>query len=432
MTFADAKTIYQKFREHPGISTDSRRITSGSLFFCLQGANFNGNHFARQALEQGAAFAVIDEAAYSTHPGCILVKDVLETLQEIARIHRRRFNIPVIAITGTNGKTTTKELIHVVLSREFRTIATQGNLNNHIGVPLTLLTLKHDTQIAIIEMGANHRGEIDQLCRIAEPNHGIITNIGKAHLEGFGGYEGVISTKTELYRFIASVHGKLFIDKDNPLLTGNAAGCSIVTYGSPRADLELISSSAKPYVEMQIRQGKKNLRTLHTRLYGGYNTKNILAAACIGRYFGVPAAAIVQAIESYEPANNRSQIIRTEANLLVMDAYNANPSSMEAAINTFAEADYENKTVILGDMLELGDETDHEHTKVMELLAGKKFREVYLVGPVFTRLNTRRENICFNDSELASLWFEHSKPTGSTILIKGSRGIKLENLLKDL
>ncbi len=456
------ESIYPIFQEHPVISTDSRKVPSGCLFFALKGDNFNGNLFARQALEQGAAFAVIDEpqANDSTHPQgdtqliddprYILVNNVLEFLQQLARYHRRQLSIPVIAITGTNGKTTTKELVNAVLSAKFRTTATQGNLNNHIGVPLTLLSVTAATEIAIIEMGANHPGEIDLLCRIAEPGFGLITNIGKAHLEGFGGYEGVIRTKTELYRYIHANKGTLFINKDNPLLMEHAAGTSQVTYGAaagqatydagtrqatygvPPANLAMTTMQATPCVEMEIVPHDQPAYSIKSKLYGGYNAPNILAAVTIGHYFGISSPAIAAAIGSYEPSNNRSQIMKTATNVLILDAYNANPSSMEAAVTTFAAAGYEDKTVILGDMLELGDETDTEHTRLMELVAEQKFTRVYLVGPAFTRLNTRRENTCFGDSELASLWFTHNKLQGSTILIKGSRGIRLEIIVETL
>lgn len=426
------ESIYQRFQEYPVISTDSRKISPGCLFFALKGDTFNGNHFALKALEQGASFAIIDEAILPSDPRLILVDDVLCSLQEIALMHRRKYSIPVIAITGTNGKTTTKELINAVLSQKFRTTATQGNFNNHIGVPLTLLNITPDTGIAIIEMGANHRGEIDQLCRIAEPNHGIITNIGKAHLEGFGNLEGVIMTKTELYRFIQANRGILFVNKDNPLLTRHASGDGVVTYGTAPATLGLTTFTADPYVKVDVKPEHQPAYTITSQLYGGYNTGNILAAAAIGHFFGVEANQIAAAIAHYTPANNRSQIVKTDSNTLIMDAYNANPTSMEAALESFASSGYENKVIILGDMLELGEDADAEHLRILELITGKDFTEIYLIGPTFTRLNTRRETICFQNTELANLWFNHHKPKNNTILIKGSRGIKLETLTPTL
>lgn len=422
------ESIYQKFQEHPVISTDSRKISPGCLFFALKGDNFNGNLFALKALEQGASFAITDEALHPSDPRVFLVDDVLTTLQQLALMHRRKFDIPVIAITGTNGKTTTKELINTVLLKKFNTTATAGNFNNHIGVPLTLLTITPATEIAIIEMGANHPGEIDQLCRIAEPNHGIITNIGKAHLEGFGNLEGVILTKTELYRYIRENRGTLFVNKDNPLLTQRASGTGVITYGTAPATLALTAFSADPYVKMEVKPEQQPAYTITSQLYGSYNTDNILAAAAIGHFFGVEASQIAEAVAHYIPANNRSQIVKTDSNLLIMDAYNANPTSMEAALESFASSGYENKVVILGDMLELGEDADEEHLKILEMLADKDFSAIYLIGPTFTRLNTRRETICFQNTELATLWFSHHPPKNNTILIKGSRGIKLETL----
>ncbi len=426
------ESIYSKFQEHPVISTDSRKIPPGCLFFALKGENFNGNLFARQALSQGAAFAVIDEEQIPSDPRFLVVENVLETLQKLAHHHHRQSAVIVIAITGTNGKTTSKELINAVLSKKFRTTATQGNLNNHIGVPLTLLAINRETEIAIIEMGANHPGEIDFLCRLAEPDYGLITNIGKAHLEGFGGYDGVIRTKTELYRYIRDNGGTLVVNKDNPLLMKHAAGIPAITYGKPPAMVSMNSVSANPFVEMELSTEACAAYFIKSKLYGGYNAQNILAAACIGEHFGVESEKIVEAIESFEPSNNRSQILKTTSNLLIMDAYNANPSSMEAAITTFSLTSYENKVVILGDMRELGEETDSEHLRLLEFVAGKKFSEVYLVGPVFTRLNTHRENHCFDDSDLAAIWFTHHPIEGCTILIKGSRGIRLETVMEKL
>ena len=338
------------------------------------------------------------------------------------------FHIPVIAITGTNGKTTTKELINSVLTQKYNTLATLGNLNNHIGVPLTLLNISKETEVAIIEMGANHPGEINMLCHIAEPDFGIITNIGKAHLEGFGGFTGVVTTKTELYRYIKSRNGKLFINKDNQLLLDNAPDVELITYGTPPAAIALTSVSTNPFIELEIVVNQNTPLSIHSHLYGDYNVENILAAVCIGNHFGVDLADITLALGIYEPSNNRSQLCKTKSNLLILDAYNANPSSMEAALTTFANTTYDNKVIILGDMLELGQETDTEHNRILELIESKEFSQVYLVGPVFTRINTRRENICFHDSELALLWFEHHRLENSAILIKGSRGIKLETI----
>jgi UDP-N-acetylmuramoyl-tripeptide--D-alanyl-D-alanine ligase len=424
--------IYQLFLAHPFVSTDSRQVKPGSLFFALQGDSFNGNEFAIKALDAGAAWAIVDEPGYSTHPSCILVDDVLDMLQALAKHHRMQFDIPVIGITGTNGKTTTKELVYSVLSRKYNTLATAGNLNNHIGVPLTLLNISPSTGVAIVEMGANHPGEIDFLCNIAQPTYGLITNIGKAHLEGFGSYEGVVRTKTELYRFLHKRNGTAVIHRDDDVLMQHSSGLSAITYGSPPADLTLIKVNAGQLVSVTIQFIDGDQLDVDSKLYGRYNTDNVLAAACIGQYFNVPPPEIKAAIESYQPGNNRSQITETGTNMLIMDAYNANPSSMKAAIETFAHADYPDKTIILGDMLELGDVSDQEHLEVLNLIAQVGFKNIYLVGPIFTRLNTARENICFQDTSLAKMWMEHHKIENATVLIKGSRGIRLEKLVEVL
>jgi UDP-N-acetylmuramoyl-tripeptide--D-alanyl-D-alanine ligase len=424
------ENLYQKFLDHPEVSTDSRDIGSGTLFFALKGDHFNGNEYALAALNKGASFAVIDDARFLTGNRCILVEDVLKSLQELANYHRNRFRIPVIAITGTNGKTTTKELISTIFSRKYRTLATSGNLNNHIGVPLTLLRLRPDIEIAIVEMGANHPGEIDFLCRIAEPTHGIITNIGKAHLEGFGDLEGVIRTKTELYRFLKTHNGMAFVQTDNPQLAKHSQGMQVIPYGKGQP-VEILELHADPYVTLQIRLEKETI-TIPTRLFGNYNADNVLAAACIGHFFGVGPSEIKGAIESYEPDNNRSQLRQTDFNILILDMYNANPSSMEQALNHFATSVTDNKVLILGDMLELGSGSDQEHLRLLELIENNKFTNVYLVGPIFTRLNSKREWLCFQDSDLARMWLEHHPVRNSIILIKGSRGIKLERVVETL
>ena len=420
--------IYPLFLQHPVISTDSRKAEPGSLFFALKGEAFNGNEFAAQALDRGASNAIIDEEKYATDSRCILVTDVLSTLQQLALYHRMQFSIPVIAITGSNGKTTTKELIHKVLSEKYVTLATSGNLNNHIGVPLTLLRLNKETEIAIIEMGANHPGEIDFLCRIALPGFGLITNIGKAHLGGFCGFDGVIRTKTELSRFLREQGGIMFVNKDDDLLKMHIQELEKITYGTPPALVELMEVAADPFVKMKLKFPDQSSVWIASKLYGRYNSSNILAAATIGYHFGIAPEKIKMAIESYQPANNRSQFVTTTLNTLILDAYNANPSSMEAAITMFAEAGYPHKTVILGDMLELGDESDKEHLDILKLTEQQGFQHVYLVGPIFTRMNTNRENTCFQDCELAKMWLEHHKIENSTVLIKGSRGIGLEKL----
>lgn len=424
--------IYPVFLSHPFVSTDSRNVKPGSLFFALRGESFNGNEYAGKALESGAAFAIVDEFKYALSDSCILVDDVLLTLQALSRHHRMQFDIPLIAITGTNGKTTTKELIHSVLSKKYKTLATRGNLNNHIGVPLTLLNLTNETEIAIIEMGANHPGEIDFLCNLAQPGYGVITNIGKAHLEGFGSFEGVIGTKTELYRFIREHGGEIFLNNEDETLKQHSEGLKTIAYGRSPACLVANDISANPFVKLDIQLQDGASTTIESRLYGRYNAGNILVAACIGQHFNVSPKDIKSAIEEYRPGNNRSQITQTEHNLLILDAYNANPSSMRAAIESFAASTYPEKTVILGDMLELGKDSDHEHLEILNWVDQLSFQQVYLVGPTFTRLNSKRENICFQDSELAKMWIEHNKIENATVLIKGSRGIKLEKLFGSL
>jgi UDP-N-acetylmuramoyl-tripeptide--D-alanyl-D-alanine ligase len=424
--------LYQVYLKHPVISTDSRVITSGSLFFALKGDNFDGNAFAAEALEKGAAYTIVDDKSVRESASMIYVDDVLKTLQELALYHRKQLKIPVIGITGTNGKTTTKELIKSVLSQKYRIVASKGNLNNHIGVPVTLLSITHETEIAVVEMGANHEGEINSLCHIALPTHGIITNIGKAHLEGFGGFEGVIRAKTELYRFLAENKGIAFVNKDNKLLTDHAGDLKKITYGSdPSAAFNgSLLSGNQPFIHVLLSFRSYEM-TVHSKLYGAYNFENILAAACIGCHFKVPKEKIRDGIENYIPSNNRSQILKTEQNILVLDAYNANPDSLRNAILSFSASSYPAKMIIIGDMLELGKEGDSEHQKILELIALQNFEAVYLVGPDFTRLNTRREWTCFQDSELAKMWFSHHRIEGKTILVKGSRGMKLEKITEE-
>ncbi len=421
--------LYHHFLECGTVCTDSRNIIPGSIFFALKGTSFDGNRFASQAINDGAAFAVVDDPACTPDNRYILVPDCLKALQDLASFHRSRFNIPVIAITGTNGKTTTKELIHSVLRQKFKTVATTGNLNNHIGVPLTLLNITDETEIAIIEMGANHEGEIDFLCRIARPGYGIITNIGRAHLEGFGGFEGVVRTKTELYRYLKDNDGTVFLHRQDDLLSRHAEGLKVVTYGTSQVDTVVSLITADPFVRAEIRFPGNQRITVDTKLYGKYNLSNIAAAACIGHFFKVPVDRIGSALESYEPANNRSQVTITRTNRLILDAYNANPSSMEAALVSFAETNYPAKIVILGDMLELGAESDKEHRHILGLIDNLGFTKVFLVGRRFCSTNTHPDFHAFADAALAKLWFEHHRIEQATVLIKGSRGMKMEILV---
>jgi UDP-N-acetylmuramoyl-tripeptide--D-alanyl-D-alanine ligase len=423
------ENIYDLFFQHPEISIDSRQIKEGSLFFALKGESFDGNEFANNALTNGASYAIIDDPHYKVGDRTILVKNSLTLLQRLANFHRKHFDIPVLAITGTNGKTTTKELLFSVLSKNYKTLATQGNLNNHIGVPLTLLKLKPETEIAIIEMGANHPGEIDVLCRIAEPTHGIITNIGKAHLEGFGGFDGVIKAKTELYHFLRSHNGIAFVNSSNSLLEQFKEGMNVVPYNNGESMVDKNQNSQKnTFLNMKIKLGEQEIK-LSTNLFGSYNAENINAAASIGYFFNIEPIKIKEAIESYLPQNNRSQVLQTNNNLLILDMYNANPSSLALALQDFSDSAYDKKVVIIGDMLELGEESDNEHQAILELIEKLELNEVYLVGPVFTRINRKRDWLCFQDSDLANIWLEHHRLTNKTILIKGSRGIKLEKLV---
>ena len=420
--------LYTLFQKHPVISTDSRQIPQGALFFALKGEHFDGNEFAAYALEKGASYAIIDDSRFLVNDRCVMVENVLISLQQLAHYHRKQFHVPVLAITGTNGKTTTKELTCAILSKKFKVIATAGNQNNHIGVPITLLNINTETEIVIVEMGANHGGEIDALCRIAEPTHGIITNIGKAHLEGFGSFEGVVNAKTELYRFLIEKTGIAFINTANHLLVDHAKGLKFIGYDPGKINYPEAEHPETPCLSMEF-SIHGQVMALSTKLFGRYNAENILAAICIGNYFGVKNSQIKEAVESYTPQNNRSQVLQTESNFLILDMYNANPSSMEPALINFSGSSHNRKVLILGDMLELGIESDAEHLHIMEMLEKLDFKEVFLVGPEFTRLNTKREWLCFQDVELAHLWLDHHRVMEAAILLKGSRGIKLENLM---
>lgn len=421
--------LYEIFLAHPHISTDSRKIIPGSLFFSLKGEHFNGNLYAKNALESGAVFAIVDQIEQTADSRFLLVDDALTALQQLARYHRNQLSIPILGITGSNGKTTTKELTGNVLSRKFNTIWTKGNLNNHIGVPLTVLSINHETEMAVIEMGANHRGEIASLCQIANPDFGIITNIGKAHLEGFGGYEGVIMAKSELYEHIRKIGGKLFLNADDPLLFDLSQGIEIITYGhSDSAALKGQITDEFPFLSVQpYFQGKPV--QISSQLIGSYNFHNIMAAACIGNYFGVHPEKIKLAIEEYVPENNRSQFIRTDRNNIVMDAYNANPSSMESAIVHFSKFPGEGKVLILGDMFELGEESLPEHRRILELAKNCGAEQIILIGKFFPQVSGIENMLSFATSEQACLKLSENPLVQKTILLKGSRGVRLEKLL---
>ncbi len=430
--------LYSYFLKHPEICTDTRDIKKGALFFALKGDNFNANQFAEKALNDGCSIAVIDEPQYKKDDRFILVDDVLIALQQLANHHRLQLNIPVIGITGTNGKTTSKELLNAVLSEKYKVLATKGNLNNHIGVPLTLLSIRKEHELAIIEMGANHQGEIAALCKLAEPNFGMITNIGKAHLEGFGGAEGVIKAKNELYQYIKQHQGKLFVNADNDLLMKLSENSDKITFGTTaNTDYTGMLVESNPFVKLRCKakndqQGISDKPLIETALIGKYNFENILAAACIGHYFNLTEQQIENGLEKYVPSNNRSQVMQTKNNLLLLDAYNANPSSMNAAIENFAQMDRPDKMVILGDMLELGEESEKEHTAIITLLQQKKINNAILVGPHFMKAaNTHYPNL-FANSDAALDYLKKKPALNLTILVKGSRGIKLEKLVEVL
>lgn len=421
--------LYQHFKENPVVTTDSRNVPQGSIFFALKGESFDGNKFAKSALELGASMAVIDNPEYLSE-GCLLVDNVLRTLQSLANYHRRKLGIKIIGITGSNGKTTTKELLAAVLSAKYNVYATKGNLNNHIGVPLTLLSLTSETELAIVEMGANHPGDIKELSEIAEPNYGLITNIGRAHLEGFGSFEGVINTKSELYGFIERNGGRVFYNQSNPILseliTRYHLSSKSVSYSSFCNQCEVVQNGENPFLSVKaIIEGVAV--NIHSNLVGSYNAENILAAITVGRYFGVDTADIKNAIEAYNPTNNRSQFIKTGKNIVIMDAYNANPSSMDAAIRNFAEASFTNKKLIIGEMLELGHYSKDEHIRIVDLLEALRFKNVLLVGDGFRGIS--RGFLFFENSDACLAYLKNNAFDNSTVLLKGSRGVKLERLM---
>lgn len=423
--------LYELFLKHPQISTDSRKINPGCLFFALKGTNFNGNFFAGDAIEAGAEYAIVDEPMKSENEKFIWVDDVLKTLQQLSTFHRKKLALPILAITGSNGKTTTKELVASVLGQKYKIEHTRGNLNNHIGVPLTLLTFTKHTEIGVVEMGANHLGEIDFLCSIAQPDFGLITNVGKAHLEGFGSFEGVIRTKTELYRFIESRGGCIFLNGENEHLTKAATeNINKITYGTQNNNWlkgEIIDSP--PYLNLRI-WFPKGVLYFNTRLIGDYNFENVLAAAAIGRHFGIDPLLIKKGIEEYVPSNNRSQFIKTKNNRIIMDAYNANPTSMKASIMNFLSFDYPEKTVILGDMLELGEYSIAEHQSIVDLLTMQRGIKVILVGEEFSKTNIPQNFIHFNNTNESKKYLIDNPLQNNLIFLKGSRGIGLEKLME--
>ena len=422
------QSLYDLYKQHPSVQTDTRKLKAGDIFFALKGENFNGNKFAAQAIEAGAVLAVIDEAEYMIDGKTFLVEDVLTTLQDLARHHRQQFTIPFIAITGSNGKTTTKELVHAVLSRKYRTATTEGNLNNHIGIPLTLLKIKSDAEIAVIEMGANHQREIAGYCTYAMPDYGIITNCGKAHLEGFGGVEGVRKGKGELYDWLRAHQGTAFVMWDYDYLRTMSQGIEkIIRYGTADASLEGQTVKSEPFLEVTITKGATT-GTIHSQLVGDYNLPNILLAVVIGKHFQVPDEDIRKAIEEYQPSNSRSQLLKAGSNQIILDAYNANPSSMKLAIENFARLAAPNKVLMLGAMAELGDESLQEHQQIIDLIAQQPWKQVVLVGGDFLKI--KHPWVSLNNSSEARQWYVDQHFEDTHLLIKGSRSMKMEKIIE--
>ena len=418
--------LYDLFIHNPQITTDSRNCPKGSIFFALKGDKFDGNQYAGKALASGCVYAVIDNPDYYIGERTILVDNVLKTLQQLAHHHRKVLGLPIIGITGTNGKTTTKELLAAVLSTKFNLLYTEGNFNNHIGVPLTLLRLTHDHEMAVIEMGASHPGDIKELVDIVHPNYGIITNVGRAHLEGFGSFEGVIRTKGELYDYIRRSKGKIFIKKENEYLQSIAKGIEQITYGN--GDDAFASGqvvSCDPFLVFNWKQQGK-LPTVETHMIGSYNLDNVLAAVAVGRFFKIPAERISRAIAAYEPTNNRSQFKKTDNNELIIDAYNANPSSMKVALDNFITMPVQPKAIILGDMRELGPTSDELHAEVVAQIKKGQFDKVFLCGEHFSKVGKEFSPFATTEAMVEELRKQPLK--GYHILIKGSHSMGLEKL----
>ena len=421
-------SLYALYLKNRSVQTDTRKLSAGQIFFALKGPQFNGNSFARQALDAGADAVVIDEDQGISDPRVFLVEDALKTLQDLAAYHRLQLKIPFLAITGSNGKTTTKELVNTVLSTTYKTSTTVGNLNNHIGVPLTILAIPPDTKIAVIEMGANHQKEIEGYCEYTRPTHGLITNCGKAHLEGFGGEEGVRKGKGELYDFLRSNEGTAFVMWDYDYFHDMSKGIPhIVTYGTHDAEYSGEALLSEPYLHVRMRGGT-TITDIHTQLVGDYNLPNILAAVTVGEYFKVPAQKISAAIESYQPTNSRSQLMEKNGNTFILDAYNANPSSMKLAIENFNKQHHPNKYVCIGGMMELGAESILEHERVIEQLDQSHWTNVILVGNDFSKV--KHSYSYFPDSDSAAQAIKSMNIKDGMFLIKGSRSMRMENIMK--
>lgn len=426
------EAIHEAFLRCEGLSTDSRECGNNSMFCALKGERFDGNVYVEDVLSKGASFAISDNKDLANNAKVFVVNDTLKALQDLALFHRRYLGIPIVAITGTNGKTTTKELVAAVLSKKFKLKATAGNFNNHIGVPLTLLSMDKSLQMGIVEMGANHIGEIDFLCRIAEPNYGLITNVGKAHLEGFGSFEGVKETKGELYRYIQKAEGSIFINADNVHLIEMAKGVEgRITYGCSAGEITGKAVRNNPFLSLEWGVNKDDVNAVDTNLIGAYNLENILASIAIGHYFGVATVDINTALSEYEPTNNRSQFIKTEKNQIIMDAYNANPSSMKVAVQNFAQVNEDNKVLVLGGMKELGKDSLHEHKELIDLIASSNFNRVLYVGDEFASLLQDTDDY-YADSDALIEQLKKHPLKAAYVLIKGSRSNKLEQLLSYL
>ena len=424
MNIEELYKIYQQFHS---IKTDSRKIEKDDIFFALKGPNFNGNQFARQALNIGAAYVVTDEPVGFEDERIIKVNDVLDTLQQLAKYHREQFTIPFIAITGSNGKTTTKELLHQVLSSAFKTYTTKGNLNNHIGIPLTILKINRDAEIAVIEMGANHLHEIEGYCKYAQPTHGLITNIGKAHLGGFGGEEGVKKGKGELFDYLKKNNGTAFVNTDDAAVYDLSKPINnTIFYGSKSQNTKGDIVRNDPFIEVKIED--KNSYTIQTNLVGAYNLPNILAAVCVGKYFKIDGEKIKSAIENYQPSNSRSQLIQKGSNSIILDAYNANPESMKAAIENFAKMKGDKKILLLGAMMELGSESKKEHDAIISLIDQHQWNAVILVGKNFNEI--KNDYINFENAEQARAWLKDQSLEKAQLLIKGSRSMQMEKVLE--
>jgi len=424
MNIEDIYKIYQQF---PAIETDSRKLKKDDIFFALKGPNFNGNHFAKQSLDLGAAYVIADEPLDFEDERIINVTDVLETLQRLAKYHREQFQIPFIAITGSNGKTTTKELLHEVLSTTFKTYTTKGNLNNHIGIPLTILKIKSDAEMAVIEMGANHLHEISGYCEYAQPTHGLITNIGKAHLEGFGSEENVKKGKGELFKYLSLHNGTAFVNTDDNAVTDESKQVQhVIYYGSRSENAKGKIIKNDPFIEVEIEAEKPV--NIKTNLVGAYNLPNVLAAFYVGKYFKVDENSIKNAIENYVPSNSRSQLIEKDTNLIILDAYNANPGSMKVAIDNFANMKGGKKILLLGSMMELGSESEKEHAEIISLIDQHKWYAVVLVGNNFKEIKNSYINL--ENSLLAMDWLKNESVQNAQILIKGSRSMQMEKVLE--